>query len=199
MNYPKFFDEIESIKLQDDLAKLLNAFDDGLVEFTYPDVVKSAGHSCPTVAGAYLMCLEGLKVLYKNDLPKRGEILISFKEAAIEGVAGVIGNVVSQITGATEKNGFKGIGGDFARHGLMKFKEDISSSIKLQRKDNGSSVEINYNPGSIHPNPLMFEIMEKIRSGVALSPDEKISFGKLWQQRVEKIFDNIDQVITIKE
>ena len=197
MNYPDFFNKIETIKLQDDLANFLGTFENGMVEFSYVDIVKSAGHSCPTVTGAYLMTLEGLKALYCDEIPKRGEIFVSFKEDSNDGVAGVIANVVTQITGATETFGFKGIGGNFSRNGLMKFNDDISSSMKLQRQDTGETVEIIYNPSSIPGNPLQQELMQKIMQGVATS-EEKISFGKLWQQRVEAIFNNIDKVITVK-
>lgn len=197
MNYPDFFDKIETIKLKDDLANLLNAFEDGLVEFKYIDIVKSAGHSCPTVAGAYLMCLEGLKALYKNEIPKRGGIAVTFKEDASEGVAGVIANVVSQITGATSTSGFKGIGGNFVRHGLMKFNGTINSGIKLQRIDNGKSVEVVYNPADIQADPLLWGIMGKIKNGADVSADEKRVFGELWQERVKHIFENIDKVITV--
>ncbi len=55
MTYPEFFKNIETIKLQDDLSLFLGAFEDGIIEFSYLDVVKTAGHSCPTVLGAYLM------------------------------------------------------------------------------------------------------------------------------------------------
>lgn len=197
MNYPKFFNTIETIKLKDELSNFLGSFENGMVEFSYLDVVKSAGHSCPTVAGAYLCCLEGLKALYKNDTPKRGEIFVSFSDDSSEGVAGVIASVVTQITGATESLGFKGIGGNFVRHDLMKFNDNITSSMKLQRLDTGVSVEVVYNPNSIQGDPMQQKLMQKIMQGVA-SIDDKISFGKLWQQRVEKIFNNIDKVITIK-
>ena len=80
MTYPQFFDKIPTIKLKDDLALFLGAFDDGIIEFSYLDIVKSAGHSCPTILGAYLMTLKGLEALYENELPKRGEILVEFKE-----------------------------------------------------------------------------------------------------------------------
>jgi len=198
MTYPDFFNTIETIKLQDKLANFLGTFEDGLVEFSYLDIVKSAGHSCPTVTGAYLIALEGLKALYPNDeIAQRGNIHVSFKEDANEGVAGVIANVLTQITGATENSGFKGIGGNFVRHDLMSFNADIDSSIKLQRLDNGNSVEVIYNPSSIQGNPLQQELMQKIMQGVA-TPEERISFGKLWQQRVENIFANISKVITVK-
>ncbi len=197
MIYPDFFDKIETITLQDKLAGFLGSCENGIIEFSYLDIVKSAGHSCPTVTGAYLMACEGIKALYGTDMPQRGEIFVSFKEDSNEGVAGVIANVFTQITGATETLGFKGIGGNFQRHGLMKFNDNISSSIKLQRLDTGKEVEVIYNPSSIPGNPMQQELMQKIMQGIA-TPEEKLSFGKLWQQRVENIFANIDKVITVK-
>ena len=197
MKYPQFFDTIESIKLQDNLSAFLGTFEGGNVEFRYVDVVKSAGHSCPTVAGAYLMTREALKALYRDQLPVRGEIFVSFKENAEEGVAGVIANVVTQITGATTTLGFKGIGGNFVRHGLMEFEADISSSAKFKRLDTGKSVEVVYDPSGVEGHPRQQELMQKIMQGVA-SPEEKGSFGGIWQQRVEKIFNNVDEVITVK-
>jgi len=196
MKYPEFFNTIETIKLQDPLSSLLGAFEDGFVEFNYLDVVKSAGHSCPTVAGAYLLALEGLKALYKKETPIRGEICVSFKEDAKEGVAGVIANVLSQITGATETSGFKGLNGNFARHDLMNFNDSINSSIKLQRLDTRKSVELVYDPSIIEQNPQIAKLMQKIMQNSA-TQDEKKLFGTLWQERVENIFKNIPKVISI--
>jgi formylmethanofuran dehydrogenase subunit E len=198
MKYPEFFDKIQTIELVDNLSSFLGTFENGLVEFSYLDCVKSAGHSCPTVAGAYLMALEGLKALYTDSLPVRGEIYVSFKEDASEGVAGVIANVITQITGATATSGFKGIGGNFVRHSLMEFNANISSSVQFQRLDTGKKVEVVYNPSSIPGNPLQQQLMQKIMQNMATT-EEKIQFGELWQSRVENIFNNIDQVITIKE
>jgi len=196
MNYPEFFNTIETIKLKDPLSNLLGTFENGLVEFSYLDVVKNAGHSCPTVTGAYLLALEGLKELYKNELPTRGEIFVSFKEDASEGVAGVIANVLSHITGATEILGFKGLNGNFVRHDLMKFDDSINSSIKLQRLDTGKSVELIYNPSSIDQNPQIPQLMQEIMQNKATIEDKK-TFGILWQERVENIFKNIPQVISV--
>jgi len=196
MNYPKFFNTIETIKLQDPLSNLLGTFENGLIEFSYLDVVKNAGHSCPTVAGAYLLALEGIKALYENDTPVRGEIFVSFSEDSSEGVAGVIANVLSHITGATESLGFKGLNGNFVRHDLMQFNAEISSSIKLQRLDTGKTVELVYNPSSIAQNPQTGPLMQKIMQNIA-TPEEKKLFGTLWQERVENIFKNIPQVIKV--
>ena len=68
MYFPLFFEKLPTIRLQDDLSNFLGTFEDGIVEFSYLDVVKAAGHSCPTVAGAYLLSLFGLKELYKTKL-----------------------------------------------------------------------------------------------------------------------------------
>ncbi len=197
MNYPTFFDEIQTIILQDELSDFLGTFENGIVEFSYLDIVKSAGHSCPTVAGAYLMAQAGLKALYNDVLPKRGEIFVSFKEDSLDGVVGVIANVFTQITGATQQIGFKGIGGNFIRHDLMKFNDNISSSVKLQRLDTGKIVEVIYNPNIINSNTLQSQLMEKILKETA-THDDKILFGKIWQERVAEIFQNKEKVITIK-
>ncbi|MDC0933800.1 FmdE family protein [Arcobacteraceae bacterium] len=196
MNYPEFFNTIETIKLQDPLSNLLGTFENGLVEFSYLDIVKSAGHSCPTVSGAYIMAMVGLKELYQDEIPTRGDIFVSFKEDDKDGVAGVIGTVLSQITGATESLGFKGLNGNFARHDLMQFNANITSSIKLQRLDTGKSVELIYNPSQISQDERVPQLMQKIMQNTA-TPEDKKLFGQLWQKRVEAIFANISKVITI--
>jgi hypothetical protein len=199
MTYPQFFNKIPTIKLQDDLASFLGAFEDGIVEFSYLDVVKSAGHSCPTVLGAYLMTLKGLEALYENEIPKRGEIIVEFHESQTTGVAGAIGNVIMNITGATTTNGFKGLAGKFDRNHLMKFEQDINgANVRFTRTDSDKSVEVFYNPSFIKPHEDLNFLMQKSLQGNATN-DEKLEFGKLWQKRVEDIFDNIQEVINIKE
>lgn len=196
MKYPDFFNNIETIKLKDDLSNFLGAFEDGIVEFSYLDVVKSAGHSCPTVAGAYLMTREALKVLYKDSIPKRGEIVVEFKEDVEEGVAGVIANVISNITGATSTKGFKGIGGRFSRCDLMFFNCDIQSNVRFSTIDSKNIVDVYYHSSRIAPEENQGVLMEKITKGLA-SKEEIKEFGTLWQSRVKNIFLNVDKVIEI--
>ena len=198
MSYPKFYDEVESIKIKDPLSNALGAYENGEYEFNYIDVVKSAGHSCPTVAGAYIITLESLKALYPNERAVRGNIKVEFEESMEDGVAGVIGNVVSQITGATDKSGFKGLQGKFARHSLMHFNSDINSSARFTRVDNGKIVDITYNPSTILPNPDMESIIQKISQGTATG-DEVKEFGALWQDRVKRIFENLEEVVQVEE
>jgi len=196
MIYPEFFDRVEKIRLQDPLSDFLGTFKDGIVEFSYLDIVKASGHSCPTVAGAYLVCLEGLKALYNNEIAKRGDIHVSFPDDSEEGVQGVIANVATHITGATEKYGFKGIAGNFVRRSLMEFNVEINSSVKFRRVDTGKSVEVIYDPSSIPGDPQQMVLMQKILKKIATN-DEKIAFGVMWQNRVKNIFDNIDKVIKV--
>jgi hypothetical protein len=198
MSYPKFYDGVQTIKVKDPLSAVLGAFAMGEYEFNYLDVVKSAGHSCPTVAGAYLITAEALKALYPDELAVRGNIKVEFKESMQEGVAGVISNVVSQITGATDESGFKGLAGKFARHSLMDFDAKIDSSARFTRVDNAKSVDIFYNPSSIMPSPQMQPLMQKMMSGEA-QPQEMKEFGELWQDRVKRIFENSDSVIKVVE
>ncbi len=115
MKYPLFFEEVDSILLYDPLSDFLGAFEEGKVEISYLDCVKQAGHSCPTVAGAYLMTMIGLKMLYCSELPQRGNIYVSIKGKRTEGTKGVMGNIISFIVGASGEEGFKGIQEKFSR------------------------------------------------------------------------------------
>ena len=197
MTYPQFFDKIPTIILKDDLASFLGAFEDGIIEFSYLDLVKSAGHSCPTVLGAYLITSEGLKALYEDEIPKRGEIIVEFKEKQNDGVAGVIGNVIMNITGATTTNGFKGINGKFDRNYLMKFEQDINgANVRFTRVDTQKSVDVFYNPNEIKAHEDMSFLMQKCIQENGTS-EEKKEFSKLWQKRVEDISNNVNRVIKV--
>ncbi len=185
MKYPLFFNQVEEIVLYDAISDFLGVFEKGLIQFSYLDVVKTAGHSCPTVAGAYLITLKALKHLYPNSTPQRGDIHISIKDSYSEGVTGVIATVFSQITGATEVSGFKGIAGKFVKHSLMDFDTDIIGQYKFTRLDTGASVELVYQPAA-PVDPRQQELMQKAMQGIA-TEDEKKLFGHLWQERVRAI------------
>lgn len=201
MNYPSFFDQVEPISLQDPLSNFLGAFIDGKLEITYLDCVKLAGHSCPTVAGAYLMALQGLKSLYSDSLPQRGYIKVEMRESETEGVTGVVCNTISFIAGAGGAGGFKGLQGNMSRNDLISYGADITREVRLTRIDSGASVELDYNPSTIPPSPQMLPLMKKMMQQMA-SDEERVAFGMLWQERVEKILlsrESWDQMITIEK
>ncbi len=198
MKSPSFFDEVVSIEMIDPLANVLGTFEDGKVTFTYLDVVKAAGHSCPTVSGAYIMTYHALKALYKDELPVRGMVDVSFRESVDEDVAGVIGNVITHITGATDKSGFKGLNQKFARHSLMHFDTDITSSARFKRVDTGEMVDVFYDPSSVMPDPKMQPLMQLMLQNKA-SKEEIKEFGTLWQERVKKIIvENMESVVRVR-
>ncbi len=186
MNYPAFFDRVEKIKLYDPLADFLGAIENGEMQIEYIDAVKFAGHSCPTVAGAYLMTLLGLRELFANSLPIRGEIEVFVKGEKKEGVNGVIGNTIAFICGVSDEAGFKGIGGNFNRSNKLFFNSQIPKDVRLKRADTKDYVDISYDSSIIPPNPKIKELMQLIMMKRA---DENIKkeFQKLWQERVKKI------------
>lgn len=183
---PHFFNLVPEITLVDPLADLLGAAADGRMVYSYGDAVKLAGHSCPTVAGAYLMLHTGLSKLYPDSLPIRGEIHVTIKGVLGEGVAGVIANVATLITGATDDSGFHGLMGNFDRRHLLSFDPDTSWDMILRRTDSGESVSIQYNPAFVPSNPMMVNWMKMILNGSA-TPEVKQWFKNGWQERVKQI------------
>ena len=194
MEYPKFYDEVEHIVLQDDLSKFLGASEEGIIDLSYLDIVKMAGHSCATVAGAYLMALKGLQTLYGTDLPKRGKIKVELRESLSDGNTGVVAQVLSNITGATTDTGFVGIDASFNRRGLLFFGTAIESNLRLTRLDTNRSVEVSYMPGRVVNSG---EIMQSA-VGPGATEESKKSFPQRWQEMVHSIFENADKVIDLK-
>ncbi|WP_456449435.1 FmdE family protein [Hydrogenimonas sp.] len=186
MTYPAFFDDVEPIDTVDPLADILGAVENGRITYTYLDMVKFAGHSCPTVAGAWLMTKIGLAKIYGDDLPVRGNVKVEIREALDEGVAGVIGSCIGLVTGAANEGGFKGLGGRMARNNRLVFGVEMGAEVRLTRLDNAAHVEMSYNPSLVPGNPEMQPLMQKVMQGVA-TPEEKRKFGELWQERVKKI------------
>ncbi len=186
MLYPEFFDKVESILLYDPLADFLGAIEAGAVEITYLDVVKFAGHSCPTVAGAYLMSKVGLQKLFADALPIRGEVAVYIKGKKSEGVNGVIGNTIAYICGVSDEAGFKGIGNRFNRSNKLFYDANINGEVKLVRLDTNESVEISYDPSIVPPDQKMKSLMQKLMQQSATAQEKK-EFQTLWQQRVANI------------
>lgn len=186
MRYPEFYDQAPGITMYDPLAKFLGATEGGIIEYRYVDAVRTAGHSCPTVASAWLMALRALEALYANDLPERGAIRVDFRQDSLSGVTGVIANVVTLITGATRDTGFKGLAGRFDRRNLLAFNTGRESDIRFIRQDTAAAVDVTsfleYVPG----NPLMRELMPFCVAGQA---DEQMQreFSRLWQERVRSL------------
>ena len=193
MKYPGFFDEIDPIILKDNLSSFLGSTEDGIMEYSYLDVVKMAGHSCGVTSGAYLMTREGLKALYGKDTPMRGEIKVEL-QGTLEDNTGVFAQVFSYLTGATSDTGFLGIMGNFNRRNLLFYGADIPSNVRFTRLDTHKSVDVSYDLSKVvNPGKIM-------RSAIGPNATEegKKTFPVRWQKMVKTIFDNADKVISVK-
>ena len=191
MAFPEFFAHDPRITLHDPLARLLGASDDGLIDYSYADAVRLAGHSCPTVAGAWLMTVRALRALYPDSLPQRGDIDVAFADPATAGVTGVMANVVSLVTGATTDTGFKGLAGQHDRRNLLHFQADMPGEIIFTRRDTGDRVAVSFSAQGIPGDPHTMPLLQKILAGHA-DPAEQQTFARLWQDRVRRILEAID-------
>ncbi len=190
MKYPEFYDKAPKFRLYDPLSDFLGATQDGVVEIAYLDCVKLAGHSCPTVAGAYIMTYMALEYLYDDTLPVRSQISIKMKNDKTEGVTGVIANVASFICGASDEGGFAGIGGKFNRKNLVSFgNSDINGDISFKRLDNNKELTLTLDTSKIPANPQMMPLMQKALSNQA-TKQEKAEFANMWQERVKAMITN---------
>lgn len=186
MQVPPFFDAVPPVAMRDPLAETLGAADDGIIEYGYVDAVKLAGHSCPTVAGAWLMTVKALSRLYGDELPRRGEVRVELRQTHDEGVAGVIGNVAGLLTGAAGDGGFKGLAGRFSRRGLLAYGAPIDGDIRYTRTDTGKSVEVAYHPEVVE-RPAELKALMQAALVPSADAQARRAFGSAWQEWVRRI------------
>ena len=186
MSFPAFFQEIPALSLHDDLAEVLGAAAGGLIEYRYEDMVRLAGHSCPTVAGAWLMARRGLAALYPEGTPQRGHIRADLRAAQDAGTTGVVGGLLGLITGAAGEGGFKGLGPRFVRRNLLNYGVEMPAEVRLTRTDSATSVLLSYHPEIVPPGAGMQTLMPRVVSGQA-DAAERAEFARLWQDRVRRI------------
>ncbi len=165
---PDFFHEVKSIRMHDALAVQLGAVapEQALI-YSYGDAVKTAGHSCLAISGAYRLSQIAMQKLYTDALPERGEIEVVFSGAVDHKVNGPISQIVTLITGAAADNGFHGFGdGRFKRQGLMRFDNENQppagaiASLRFKRLDTGQSLTMTY---FNHMLPEGVDLQERVR------------------------------------
>ena len=202
---------VSPLRLREPLAQTLGAFqtEDAILEYTFAETVKMAGHACPTVSGAWLICRKALETLYPNEIPVRGEIEVTVYGDPGEGVYGVMAQVLSFITGAAPVSGFKGLGYKFRRKDLLRYDpkspDPEALCFQFRRSDNRRTVLVKYYP---HRVPFardkavrLSELMEKV-IWEAARPHEVTEFRELWMGKVNTIIHtqtNIDQWLKIEE
>ncbi len=202
-----FFNSVDPITLTDPLAETLGAVDDATpIHYHFTDCVKLAGHACASVASAFMMTKHGLKALYGDDTPVRGEISVRLSGGRTEGATGPIGQVISFLTGAAVETGFHGLAGRFARSGLFTYDEnmefsDYAISAEFTRTDTGAKVLVHANPALV---PLSDEEMRnsalapKVVTGSA-TPEERELFYVYWQGKNRKLLLDDNEGVFVVE
>lgn len=208
-----FLEEVEPIRFREPLAEMLGAFkkEGGGLEYTFIDVVKMAGHACPTTAGAYLCCQKALEKLYPDETPVRGDISITVYGEPDEGVYGVVSQVFNLLTGAAPATGFKGLGScrKFKRKDLLEFgAEKIDHEamcFEFRRLDTDRVVLAKFYPRRVpfaeEKARRLGELMEKV-IWEAAKDDEIKEFQNLWMERVESMLlkrEKINEWIKIED
>lgn len=209
--FPDFLREVAPIKVREPLAETLGALkhEGAILEYSYIDVIKLAGHACPTTAAAFLCCQKALETLYPNEIPVRGEVGITIYGEPDEGVYGVMSQVFSLLTGAASATGFRGLGHKFKRKDLIKFSphkiDPQAMSFEFSRLDNGKTVLVKFYPQAI-PFPQgksqrMGELLEKV-IWEAAKEEEKKEFQALWTEKVKDMLlgeKEIDKWLKLEE
>lgn len=188
MKTPAYYDAMPTITVADPLAEMLGSAEGGVIEYRYLDAVKLTGHSCPTVAGAWLMTGDALARLYPQARPRRGEIRVELREALDDGVAGVVASVVGLVTGAANAGGFKGLAGRFGRQDLLAFGVPMRGDIRLTRLDSGQSVMFARRGLAV---PRSVALTQRLRAAVAPdAPDAaRRAFAQAWSDWVAQLVD----------
>lgn len=187
MNYLAFYEQAPRIPMRDPLAAFLGAAEDGLLEYSYIDAVRLAGHSCPTVAGAWLMARTALRALYPGEPAERGGVAVRMPAAEDEGVTGVIAQVLTLVTGAAANNGFHGIGGRFVRQSLLGFATASgATAVQFSRRDNGAAVAVELDLSTVPAAPNLRELMVAALHPTATA-EQHAAFAQAWQGRVQRL------------
>ena len=193
-NFRDFITEVKPIRIKEPLAETLGAFkeDNSILEYSFADAVKMAGHACPTVAGAYMSCRKALDMLYLGEIPVRGEIAVTVYGEPDEGVYGVMAQVFSFLTGAAPDTGFRGLGHKFKRRDLLKFDpggiEPQTICFEFGRRDNGRAVLVKFYPREIpFPEEKAKRLQELLELVIwdAAKEEQRKEFQELWLEKVK--------------
>jgi hypothetical protein len=196
--HPAFFAAVPPLVVRDPLAELLGAVALGEpIEHTFAEVVKAAGHVCPTVAGAWLVTRAGLAALYGDALPVRGDVEVRCMGGPGQFGYGPMAQVIANLTGAAPETGFRGLGGRFGRANLLTFHPETPalSTFEFRRRDTGAGVRVIYRPETVPADPELRAAMAG-----ALAADEAATavFRRLWLDRVERILAAADDVVRVE-
>ncbi len=202
---------VNPISLREPLAETLGVLDEtgAVLDYNFTDVVKMAGHACPTVSAAYLCCQLALEKLYDGSIPVRGEIAVTVYGEPDEGVYGVMAQVFSLVTGAATATGFRGLGPKFKRKDLLRFNpkklDPEAMCFEFRRLDTGQAVLVRFYPQRIPFPEEKAKQLSRLLQPVAweaASEQEIKQFQELWMEKVEHMLlerEGIEKWLKLEE
>jgi formylmethanofuran dehydrogenase subunit E len=202
---------VKAISLREPLAETLGVLDEtgAVLDYNFTDVVKMAGHACPTVSAAYLCCQLALEKLYDGSIPVRGEIAVTVYGEPDEGVYGVMAQVFSLVTGAATATGFRGLGHKFKRKDLLRFNpkklDPEAMCFEFRRLDTGQAVLVRFYPQRIPFPEEKAKQLSRLLQPVAweaASEQEIKQFQELWMEKVEHMLlerEGIEKWLKLEE
>ncbi|WP_323676484.1 hypothetical protein [Halorubellus sp. PRR65] len=197
--------DVEPLRLRDPVAEALAVLEPGdPFVITYEDVVKAAGHSCPTAAGAYRIVQSGLDALYPDDHPVRSEVEVRAAGPRDDATYGVMGRLISYVTGAAQEDGFGGLAGGYGdRQNMLTFDafapDSADPTFRFHRTDTDETVEVTYHVGDVPDGGPALGNLQQIIEGTA-SEDDRELFGDVWHSRVQSVLseDSLFTVTTVE-
>ena len=194
------YPDVDPISVRDPVAEVLGVRESGEpFVIGYPDVVRAAGHSCPTAAGAYRIAELGLAALYPDDLPVRGEVAVRVGGPRDETAYGVTGRLLSFVTGAAGEDGFGGLPGGFGkRRGLLEYGpiDGPGVRVRLSRPEAGDAVVVSYDVDALPGLGGAKRHLPAVVEGTATS-DEVEAFREAWHRRVDAVLSS-DELFTVE-
>jgi hypothetical protein len=194
--------DVEPIRIRDPVAEALAVLNPGdPFVVTYEDVVKAAGHSCPTASGAYRIAQLGLDALYPDELPTRSDIGVFAAGPQADATYGVMGRLLSYVTGAAQEDGFGGLaGGHGNRQNMLTFDAfdpgSADPTFRFRRTDTDETVEVTYHVGDVPEGGPALGNLQQIIDGTASKEDREL-FGEVWHSRVRAVLSD-DSLFTVK-
>ena len=189
------FPPIDPIRIRDPVAEALTVLEPGEpFVITYADVVKAAGHSCPTASGGFRIAQLGLDALYPDETPVRSEVEVTAGGPKDDPAYGVLSRIVSYVTGAAEADGFGGLAGGYGgRQDLLHFGdlEGAGPTFEFSRTDTGAVVRVTYHVGDVPPAGPAGQYLQQVIDGTA-SPAEREAFADAWHGRVDRVLTDDD-------
>ncbi|MFC7044507.1 hypothetical protein ACFQH6_02980 [Halobacteriaceae archaeon GCM10025711] len=174
--------DVDPILVRDPVAEALGVLGPGEpFAVSYADVVQAAGHSCPTAAGAFRVAQVGLDALYPDARPVRGDVRVTVGGPADAAPYGVMGSLLSYVTGAAGDDGFAGLpGGVGDRRDRLAFESTPGDEpvFVFERTDTGEAVTVTYHLDRLaSPGPVARRAGAVARAVGAPHPKEIV--GKL--------------------